>query len=102
MNKKIVFLTNKGLFESKVMYFGLCNLSGMFQKIINSIFQELLYKEILTNYMDSFIILAKTIKELEERMIYFLKIVEKHNLCSKQSKCNFNMKEISILEVVVE
>jgi len=29
-------------------------------------------------------------------------IVEKHNLCFKQSKCDFDMKEISILEVVVE
>ena len=27
--------------------------------------------------------------------------MEKHNLCFKQSKCNFNTKEIPILEVVV-
>jgi len=31
-----------------------------------------------------------------------LKITEKHNLCFKQSKCNFNIKKILILEVVVE
>ena len=30
-----------------------------------------------------------------------MKIVEKHNLCFKRSKCNFNMEEISILGVVV-
>ena len=46
-------------------------------------------------------ILAKTMKELEERMIRFLKIVEKHNLCFKQLKCDFNMEEIPILGVVV-
>jgi len=51
--------------------------------------------------MDNFIILAKMMKELEERTIWFLKIVEKHNLCFKQSKCDFNMEEILILEVVV-
>ena len=28
---KAAFLTNKGLFEPQVMYFGLCNLLGMFQ-----------------------------------------------------------------------
>ena len=28
-------------------------------------------------------------------------MVEKHNLCFKWSKCNFNIEEISILEVVV-
>jgi len=40
-------------------------------------------------------------KELEERIIQFLKIAEKHNLCFKQSKYNFNMEEILILGVVV-
>ena len=40
-------------------------------------------------------------KELEERMIRFLKIAEKHNLCFKRSKCDFNMEEIPILGVVV-
>ena len=51
--------------------------------------------------MDDFMILAKTMKELEERIIQFLKIVEKHNLCFKQSKCSFNMEEILILGVIV-
>ena len=35
---KAAFLTNKGLFEPQVMYFGLCNLPGTFQRIMNSIF----------------------------------------------------------------
>ena len=51
--------------------------------------------------MDDFVILAKTNEELEERTIQFLKIAEKHNLCFKQSKYDFNMEEISILGVVV-
>jgi len=34
-------------------------------------------------------------------MIRFLKIAEKHNLCFKQSKCDFNMEEIPILGVIV-
>ncbi len=33
---------------------------------MNSIFQELLYEEVLANYMDDFIILDKAKKELEE------------------------------------
>jgi len=83
------------------MYFGLCNSPGTFQRMMNSIFQELLYEGVLANYMDDFIILAKTIEELKERTIRFLKIAEKHNLCFKQSKCDFNMEEIPILGVVV-
>ena len=69
---------------------------------MNSIFQELLYEEVLANYMDDFIILDKAKKELEENSIQFLKIAEKHNLCFKQSKCDFDTEEIPILRVVVE
>ena len=35
---KIAFLTNKGLFELEVIYFGLSNLLGTFQQMMNSIF----------------------------------------------------------------
>jgi len=97
-----MFLTNKELFKPQVIYFGLCNSLGIFQRMMNSIFQELLHERVLANYMDNFVILAKTMKELEERMVKFLKIAEKHNLCFKRSKYNFNMEEIPILEVIIE
>jgi len=66
------------------MYFGLCNSSEIFQRMMNSIFWELLYEEVLANYIDNFVIPAKTMKELEEWKICFLKIVEKHSLYFKQ------------------
>jgi len=83
------------------MYFGLYNSPGIFQRMMNSIFQKLLYKEVLANYIDNFIIPAKTMEELEERMVRFLKIAEKHNLHFKRSKYDFNMEEIPILGVIV-
>ena len=92
---------NKGLFELQVIYFGLCNSPGTFQRMMNSIFRELLDEGILANYMDDFVIPAKTMEELKERTVRFLKIAEKHNLCFKRSKCDFNMEEIPILEVIV-
>ena len=69
--------------------------------MMNSIFQELLHKGVLANYMDNFVIPERTMEELEEWMIRFLKIVEKHNLCFKRSKYDFNMEEIPILGVIV-
>jgi len=57
---KVAFLTNKGLFEPKLMYFGLCNSLGIFQWMMTSIFQELLHEETLANYIDDFVIPAKT------------------------------------------
>jgi len=98
---KAVFLINKELFKSKVIYFRLCNLLGTFQRIMNSIFRELLYKGVLVNYMDNFVIPAKTMKKLEEQTIQFLKIAEKYNFCFKQLKYDFNVEKIPILRVVV-
>jgi len=69
--------------------------------MMNSIFRELLHEGVLANYMDDFVIPAKNMKELEERTIQFLKIAERHNLCFKRSKCDFNMEEIPILGVIV-
>jgi len=51
--------------------------------------------------MYDFVIPAKTMKELEERIIQFLKVAEKHNLYFKRLKCDFNMEEIPVLGVVV-
>ena len=53
------------------------------------------------NYMDDFVIPAKTMEELKERTVRFLKIAEKHNLCFKRSKYDFNMEEIPIPGVIV-
>ena len=61
----------------------------------------MLHEGSVANYMDDFIIPGKTEKELEERTIKFLKIAEKHNLCFKQTKCEFNATEIPILGVKV-
>jgi len=68
---------------------------------MNSIFWKLLYEGVLANYIDNFVIPAKTKKELEEWTIRFLKIAEKYNLCFKRSKCDFDMEEILILGVIV-
>ena len=51
--------------------------------------------------MDDFVIPAKTMKELEERTVQFLKIAEKYNLCFKRSKCDFNIEEINIEEIPI-
>ena len=68
---------------------------------MTSIFWELLYKGILANYINDFVIPVETMEKLEKHTIRFLKIAEKYNLYFKQSKCNFNVTEIPILEVWV-
>ena len=44
-----------------------CNSPETFQRMMNSIFRELLYEGVLANYIDDFVILVKTIKELKKK-----------------------------------
>ena len=60
-----------------------------------------MHEGVLANYMDDFVIPARTMEELEKRTIRFLKIAEKHNLCFKWSKYDFNIEEIPILGIIV-
>jgi len=60
---------NKGLFKPQVIYFGLCNSLETFQRMMNSIFQELFHEGVLASYMDDFVIPARTMEELKERTI---------------------------------
>jgi hypothetical protein len=49
--------------------------------------------------MDDFVIPADNEQELEERTIKFLKVAEQYNLCFKQTKCEFGVEEVPVLEV---
>jgi hypothetical protein len=83
------------------MFFGMSNSPATFQRMMTSIFRELLHEGVLANYMDDFIIPAVSMMELEERTIHFLEIADKHGLCFKRMKCKFNATEIPILGVLV-
>jgi len=50
---KAAFMTNKGLFKSTVMFFGLMNSPATFQMMINSVFAPEIVEQWLTIYMVS-------------------------------------------------
>ena len=49
---KVAFITNKGLYEPTVMFFGLTNSPATFQTMINMIFHNLIDEGNVTIYMD--------------------------------------------------
>ena len=53
---KAAFITNKGLFEPRVMFFGLTNSPATFQTMMNAIFASELLEGWLTIYMDDILI----------------------------------------------
>ena len=58
---------------------------------MNSIFRELLHEGVLANYIDNFVILAKTKKKLKEWTICLLKIAEKFQTVKMQLQYRRNI-----------
>jgi Reverse transcriptase (RNA-dependent DNA polymerase) len=95
---KVAFITNEGLFEPTIMFFGLTNSLATFQMMINSIFAEEITEKWLTVYMDDMAIhTQRHPEEMEEQHIQWHRIyvkrilakLMKHNLFLKPEKCNF-------------
>jgi len=65
---KAAFMTNEGLFEPTVMFFGLTNSPATFQTMINSVFAPEIAEQWLTIYMDDMAIhMAKLPDETDEQ-----------------------------------
>jgi len=60
---KAAFITNKGLFEPLVMFFGLTNSPATFQTMMNHLFRGLIAKGHVVIYMDNILIFMATIEE---------------------------------------
>jgi len=53
---KAAFITNEGLYEPMVMFFGLTNSPATFQAMMNAIFEDEIREGWLTVYMDDMLI----------------------------------------------
>jgi hypothetical protein len=64
---KVAFITNKGLFELTVMFFGLRNSPTTFQAMMDDYFRDMIDEEWIAIYMDDILIHARTKEDLENR-----------------------------------
>jgi hypothetical protein len=87
-----VVKTEEGLFEAKVMPFGLGNAPAMFQRMMDRIFTPLKrkYLKYIHWYMDDFIIATPDDQELHNQITdEYLEIMAKESLFLKPKKCQF-------------
>jgi hypothetical protein len=98
---KAAFITNKGLFEPTVMFFGLCNSPGTFQTMMNQIFVLETAEGWLLIYMDDLLIAAETLEELREKTTRVLKILKENDLFLNLDKCHFEKTEIDYLGMII-
>ncbi len=105
---KAAFITNQGLFEPTVMFFGLTNSPAMFQTMMDTIFQEQIARGTLTVYMDNIAIHTKRedgetedqhLERHQQLVREMLTILRKHNLYLNIDKCQFEKCEVDYLGV---
>jgi len=98
---KAAFTTSFGLFEPKVMFFGLCNSPATFQAYMNQTFQKEIAKGWMIIYMDDILIFSKTLEENQKWTRCVLEIIHKETLFLKPKKCTFDAQEVDYLGMII-
>ena len=93
---KTAFITQEGLFEFKVMPFGLCNAPATFQRLMNLVLAGVQWSECLV-YLDDIIVLGKTYEDHLQNLSTVLHKLQCANLRLKLPKCAFCRKEVLYL-----
>ena len=100
---KAAFITNQGLFEPKVMFFGLTNSPATFQTMMNEIFQEELREGWVSIYMDDILIHTDSNLLRHRKCVHrILDKLKKHDLYLKPEKCLVEQEEMVFLGVVLK
>ena len=94
--KKTAFLTCEGLWQFKVMPFGLCNAPATFERLMEMILRGLLWKRCLV-YIDDIIVYGKTFDETLQNLQLVLQRVRDAGLKLKPKKCELFTREILYL-----
>ena len=81
------FTCQDGAFEPLVMFFGLCNLPGMFQTMMNEIFHDMAV--VVMVYIDDILIFTKTKEGHDEIVQEVLRRLRANDLFLKPEKCFF-------------
>lgn len=93
---KTAFRTKRGLFEYKVMPFGLCNAPAAFQGMMDFIFKDFL-QEFLVILLDDLGIHSKNRAYHIVHIRKILTLLRKHKLYAKLSKCEWFQEKIELL-----
>ena len=98
---KTAFITQYGLFEATVMYFGFCNAPATFQSMMNHLLYDLIQSRKVAVYMDDILIFNNDKDEHRCLVCEVLSILEKNDLFAKAEKCFFEKRSIEYLGMVI-
>jgi hypothetical protein len=94
--EKLAFITERGLYEPTVMFFGMTNAPATFQRMMNEIFHDLINVYIII-YLDDVFIYSKNRQEHTKHVREVLKRLRENDLFCKPEKCKFFQEKIEYL-----
>ena len=98
--KKSAFCIPGGLYQFRVMSFGLCNAPATFERLMEQVLAGLSWKTCLL-YLDDIIVYSKTFREHTERLQEIFTRLHQAGLKLKPSKCHLYQREVSFLGHIV-
>ena len=93
---KTAFRTRYGLFQYKVMPFGLANCPAVFQSFMNETFHDMIDIFVVI-YIDDLLIYSKSLEEHVNHVKLVLERLKHNNLFVKLEKCLFHSKAVEFL-----
>lgn len=99
--EKTAFVTPDGLYQFKVMPFGLCNAPATFERMMDSLLQGFKWSTCLC-YLDDVIVYSPTFDTHLDRLRAILDVFRRAGLQLNSSKCHFARRQISVLGHLVD
>ena len=98
--EKTDFITSWGVYNYKVMYFGLKNVSAAYMKAMNTLFHNLIHKKIEVYVADVIIKSKEILNHLVDLRKFFARL-RKYNLKLNPAKCVFGVPAGKLLGFIV-
>jgi hypothetical protein len=98
---KAAFIINQGLFEPRIMFFGLTNSPAIFQALMNAIFADLIAKRKVAVYLNDILIWSTTLDKHWKIDYEVLCRLEEHDLYLQPEKCEFEQSHVNYLRLVI-
>ncbi len=93
------FISHCGLFQFRVLAFGLCNAPATFQRLMNSVLAGLIYKSCAV-YLDDIVVASPSFEQHLIDMREVLTRLESAGLSVKLEKCQFCRSELTFLRLL--
>ena len=97
---KTAFTTPLGLFEFRVLCFGLTDAPGTFQNIMNDVLKDVIGKFVIV-YLDDIVVFSKNQAEHYKHLEVVLSLLREHELYANLAKCKFVQPELHFLGHIV-